>query len=155
RELTAQISHGKADWPLVALKELLDNALDACEDASVAPEVGVKVDAGGITVADNGPGLPPETVAGVLDFSVRASSREAYLSPTRGAQGNALKTLIAMPFVLDGSRGRVTIAGRGVRHEISVRVDAIRQEPTIDCQQTKDRAAKQGTRVTLHWPDSA
>jgi hypothetical protein len=37
-------------------------------------------------------GIAPQTVADVLDYAVRVSSREAYVSPTRGAQGNALKT---------------------------------------------------------------
>jgi DNA topoisomerase VI subunit B len=155
KELTAQVGHGKPDWPLVLLKELVDNALDAAEDAGLAPHVTVTVDKGGITVADNGPGIPPETVAGVLDFNVRVSSREAYVSPTRGAQGNALKTIIAMPFVLDGKEGRVTIASRGIRHEIAVRVDAIRQEPIIDHRPANDRRAKAGTSFTVHWPDSA
>ena len=31
KELTAQTGHGPAQWPLVILKELADNALDACE----------------------------------------------------------------------------------------------------------------------------
>ena len=53
--------------------------------------------------------MPPATVADILDFSIRVSSREAYVAPTRGAQGNALKTILAMPFVLDGERGRVEI----------------------------------------------
>ena len=37
----------------------------------------------------------------------RVSSREADIAPDRGAQGNALKTLLAMPFALDGNAGRV------------------------------------------------
>ena len=66
------------------------------------PDVQIDVLGDRIVVADNGPGLPAEVIDGVLDFSVRVSSREAYVSPTRGAQGNALKTMVAMPFVLDG-----------------------------------------------------
>ena len=58
---------------------------------------------------DNGPGIPADVVEDILDFSVRVSSREAYVSPTRGAQGNALKTIVAMPFVLDGHRGLIEI----------------------------------------------
>ena len=42
----------------------------------------------------------------LLDYTVRVSSREAYVSPTRGAQGNALKTIVAMPFVLDEEMGK-------------------------------------------------
>ena len=90
------------NWSLVVVKELLDNALDACEEADIAPVVEVKVDDQGLSVADNGPGLPEKTIEGVLDYPVRISSREAYVAPDRGVQGNALKTLVAMPFVLDG-----------------------------------------------------
>jgi DNA topoisomerase VI subunit B len=57
KELIAQTGHREEEWPLVALKELVDNALDACEDAGVAPVVNVTVDEDGIAVADNGPGL--------------------------------------------------------------------------------------------------
>ena len=44
-------------------------------------------------MTDNAGGIAPATVETMLDFSVRVSSREACASPTRGAQGNALKTL--------------------------------------------------------------
>jgi DNA topoisomerase VI subunit B len=95
RELVAQTGHAVEDWPLVTLKELVDNALDAAEEAEIAPEVDVTVstERGEIVIADNGPGIAAEIVRDVLDYSYRVSSREAYASPTRGAQGNALKTL--------------------------------------------------------------
>jgi DNA topoisomerase VI subunit B len=155
KELVAQTGHAEADWPLVVLKELADNALDACEEAGLAPEIRVKVDQNGITVTDNGPGIPPETVDGVVDFSARVSNKEAYVSPTRGAQGNALMTLVAMPFVLNGKDGRVSISAQGVRHEITLRVDPIRQQPIIDHQPQEDGLVKTGTIFTLHWPNSA
>src|SRR5437588_7108206 len=87
QELTAQTGHPMRDWPLVLLKELLDNSIDAAEDAAIAPHISVKVDEDGMTVSDNGPGIPADTVAGACDFAVRVSSREHYVSPTRGAQG--------------------------------------------------------------------
>jgi len=93
KELTAQMGHEREHWPLVVVKELLDNALDACEEAGTAPTIAVAVDATSILVSDNGPGMPAATIDGTLDYSVRVSSREAYVSPTRGAQGNALKTI--------------------------------------------------------------
>ena len=58
-----------------------------------------------ITIQDNGGGIDTETIKSILDYSIRVSSREAYVSPTRGAQGNALKTILAMGYVL-GSRAR-------------------------------------------------
>lgn len=46
-----------------------------------------------------------ETVANITDYHSRTSSREAYVSPTRGAQGNALKTILAMPAALNDGDG--------------------------------------------------
>ncbi len=156
KELTAQIGHSKAAWPLVTVKELLDNALDACEEAGIQPEIEVVVDDEGIVVTDNGPGIAPAVVEAVLDFSTRVSSREAYVAPDRGAQGNALKTLLAMPFVLGGEEGGVQIISHGVGHEIQIRVDRIRQTPEIDHQQHAHNGqfVKNGTSVRLRWPNS-
>src|SRR5262249_49159033 len=46
-----------------------------------------------IIIQDNGGGIATDTIKSILDYSIRVSSREAYVSPTRGAQGNALKTI--------------------------------------------------------------
>jgi DNA topoisomerase VI subunit B len=156
KELTAQTGHEVDDWPLVILKELVDNAIDACEEAGVVPDVlvGVSTRRGEIVVIDNGPGITAETVTDILDYSVRVSSREAYVSPTRGAQGNALKTILAMPFALDGTLGQVSIESRGVAHRIGFAVDQLRQEPRID-HETVPSEVKIGTAVTVRWADSA
>src|SRR5262245_13849372 len=44
RELQNQTGHAFQDWPLVVAKEVVDNALDACEEAEVAPEISISVD---------------------------------------------------------------------------------------------------------------
>lgn len=151
KELIAQTGHQVREWPLVCLKELVDNALDACEESGTAPVIDIEVDETSITVIDNGPGIPASVIESVLDFGVRVSSREAYVSPSRGAQGNALKTVIAMPFALAG-HGVVTIESRGCRHEIAVSVDRIKQEPRVSHQRRKsDRT--EGTEITVEWPD--
>jgi hypothetical protein len=54
-----------------------------------------------IVIKNNGPGIPAKTIDGILDYSIRVSSREAYASPTRGAQGNAIKTILPMAYVLN------------------------------------------------------
>ena len=154
KELIAQTGHKPEVWPLVVLKELIDNALDACEEATVVPIIEVRVDNTGIMVSDNGPGIPAETIEAVLDFSIRVSSREAYVAPDRGAQGNALKTIVAMPFVLDGERGCIEVAANGVRHRITFAVDPIRQEPVISHDLVPDDG-KNGTEICVIWPDSA
>jgi DNA topoisomerase VI subunit B len=154
KELTAQVGHPERDWPLVAIKELLDNALDACEDTETAPVIHVTADGNGIEVTDNGPGLPSCAIDAILDFSVRVSSREAYVSPARGAQGNALKTLIAMPFVLDKESGTLEIGACGARHTITCMVDRLQQKPVIH-RHEESVFVKNGTSIKVHWPDSA
>jgi hypothetical protein len=135
KELVLQTGHPVEQWPIVILKELADNGLDASEQARIAPTVKVVVrptPGPSITVTDQVAGIAPETVKAMLDFGVRAFSNEAYASPTRGAQGNALKTLVAMPFALDGSEGNVIIEARGVCHRITFGADQIRQVPNIE-----------------------
>jgi len=117
--------------------------------------VEVSTDPGAITVSDNGRGLPAETLLAILDYSYRVSSREAYVSPTRGAQGNALKTLLAMPFALDGTSGMSVVEARNERHMITFRVDQLRQEPVIDHRRMPLVPHKNGTSIRIGWPDSA
>jgi DNA topoisomerase VI subunit B len=149
KELTAQTGHEPDDWPLVIIKELVDNALDAAEEAGIKPCIHVTVARSRIRVRDNGRGIPPETVASILDFSTRTSSREAYVAPDRGAQGNALKTILAMPFAMSGQEGRVEIVACGVRHTIMFRVDQIRQAPVIE-HQPEPGPVRSGTSMTVH-----
>ncbi len=54
KELVSQTGHQVGDWPLVILKELMDNALDACEEADPSPVIAVTVDKNGIEIEDNG-----------------------------------------------------------------------------------------------------
>jgi hypothetical protein len=91
------------------------------------------------------------------------SSREAYVSPTRGAQGNALKTILAMAYVLDRERsggdvnadavGVTIIESRGIRHRIEFGVDHINNQPKI-AHTTTPCARKVGTAITVEWPTS-
>jgi hypothetical protein len=156
QELTAQTGHAPQDWPLVITKELTDNALDACEEAEIAAEITIEVstESGEIVIADNGPGLPPKTIEGVLDYTVRVSSREAYVSPSHGQQGNALKCIIAMPFALDGARGITVIESQRHAHRIVFEMDQVRREPRI-LREIASSDVQNGTRITVHWPETA
>ena len=156
RELVNQTGHDIPQWKLVILKELTDNGIDACEEAEIAPNISVTVTKGGsIIVEDNGPGFPTKTIKSVLDYAIRVSSNEAYCSPTRGQQGNALKTILPMPYVMDDSGedacGETTIEAHGVAHCITFEVDHIKQEPKIT-HTTKSSKVVKGTRITVALP---
>jgi DNA topoisomerase VI subunit B len=163
KELVTQTGHPIYEWPQVIAKELIDNALDACEEANVAPIIEVTADACGISVTDNGPGLPDTTLEGALDFSVRASNREAYVAPDRGAQGNALKTIVTMPWVLNPEHGRFIVEAHGKQHIIRCGADPISQRPIIyddvpdvKCKNSpsrrgEKRQALSGTQIRVEW----
>jgi Histidine kinase-, DNA gyrase B-, and HSP90-like ATPase len=156
RELVNQTGHDVLEWPLVIVKELTDNAIDACEEAEIPPVISVAVKRGSIVIEDNGPGIPAKTIEGVLDYGIRVSSREAYVSPTRGAQGNALKTILPMAYVLDERHGEeasgmTVIEAHGIAHHIAFAVDHIQQEPKI-VHTTRPSLVVCGTRVTVKLP---
>ena len=93
--LVRLIGHPPSAWPLAALKELVDNSLDACEAAGVAPEIAITVADDRISVSDNGGGVPASRVKQILNYANKTSSNASYRSPTRGQQGNAFQTLLA------------------------------------------------------------
>lgn len=154
RELRYQTGRSPTEWPIVIVKELVDNALDSCEDAGVAPAITVTITDNTITVTDNGPGIATETLERILDFATRTSDKEAYVSPTRGAQGNALKTVVAIPYVTSAEEpkvGHVTVTSQGVRHDLIISTDLLRQEPRINHDQTPTAASVTSVDVTLDY----
>jgi len=72
------------------------------------------------------------------------------VSPSRGQQGNALKTILAMAFALDGESGETVIEAHGVLHRIVFSIDRIRRERRS---RTPGRPlfVKTGTRITVKW----
>jgi DNA topoisomerase VI subunit B len=149
QELNKQTGHEREEWPLVIVKELLDNSLDACETADIAPVIEVTVDESSIAVQDNGPGLPEETLKGALNFNVRASDKAAYVSPSRGQQGNALKCVIPMPWVIDPDNGKLFVVAHGKCHAIRCGADPISQRAVIHDDVTDQKA--KGTTIRLAW----
>jgi DNA topoisomerase VI subunit B len=153
QSLQAQTGQPADKLDAVVVKELMDNALDAAESVDGHPEISLTV--GGddqrvvITVTDNGPGMAPELIDQVLDFSVLVSDKAAYRSPTRGLQGNALKTIIGIPTAL-GSHDPVIIESRGIRHTIAPSIDPA-GEVHIDHAQAETEVTP-GTVITVTVP---
>jgi hypothetical protein len=153
KELAAQTGQPASAFAAVALKELVDNALDAAEAAERSPEIGIEATVAGddlhLVVSDNGPGLARETLSRILDFSTRTSDKAAYRAPTRGLQGNALKTIIGLPTALDAGAPIVIEAG-GVRHTIEARIDPA-GNVHVD-HDVSEWPTASGTRVALTLP---
>lgn len=150
-ELQMQIGFSQSGWAIALIKELIDNALDACESADVSPEIEVRVEPNAVSVRDNGPGLPTNVLEKSLDYSIRVSDKSHYVSPTRGQLGNALKCVWAAPFVADGEQGSIEVSTGGNTHLIDVALDRIGQVPKISHHVKSDAFVKNGTFVKMHW----
>jgi DNA topoisomerase VI subunit B len=155
KELQMQIGYGPRLWLVALVKELIDNALDACENAGIAPEISIAVEPDGVSVSDNGPGLPVATLQRSLDYLTRTSDKAHYVSPTRGQLGNALKCVWAAPFVVDGQAGHVEVITGGERYSVDVRLDRLAQAPRLDLASTPAPDVKIGTIVRMAWPGAA
>lgn len=106
QKLTSVTAH---DWDLYIFKELVDNALDADEadDAVAHPRIVVEMHYGSsgqdrwleVSVR-NQAAFPLAAVKAIFDLTRRASVKDYTNQPTRGAQGNALKTILGIPYAL-------------------------------------------------------
>ena len=153
RALQAQTGQPAEAFGHVVVKELIDNALDGAETAGRAPNIDIttRTDDGitFVTVTDNGAGITPATVDDVCDFTVLVSDKARYRGPARGAQGNALKTLLGIPYAL-GITEPVVIESAGIHHELLVSIertgDVAVVHDTTECSRTV------GTSVTVPVP---
>lgn len=119
----------------VIFKELMDNALDAAETAGKPPEITIEIaeetNPYTITIAiqDNGNGIKPELLNKMLDFNRRVSDKMIYKAPTRGLQGNAIKTIFGIPYALskyfDLPLEPIVIETCGIRHTIKIYDDPL------------------------------
>jgi len=134
RELQAQTGQSADNFSCVVVKELVDNALDDCENSGVVPEIKMAINEinGGqlqIKVSDNGNGIPSDVIDRILDFNTRTTSKAFYRTPTRGQMGNALKTILGIPFALsqlsEGDTGvePIIIESKGLKHIINIKAD--------------------------------
>jgi DNA topoisomerase VI subunit B len=152
RELQTLTGQASDRFTAVIVKELMDNALDACETARIAPLIHVAWvpdhyrEQAQLTITDNGPGLPRATVRRILHFATRTSDKVIYRAPTRGAQGNALKTVLGIPWAL-GIRAPLEIEAQGRLHTIRVDVDPAGQVQVAHTDTASVR--RPGTRVSL------
>jgi len=155
KELTMQLGYGREDWIRILIKELVDNALDACEQANITPEIEVILGEDYFAVRDNGPGLKESTIKGSLDYMARISTKSLYVSPTRGQLGNALKCVWAASFVVDGERGLVEAHSLGYEYRIEIKLDPIAQEPKIHLSSDESSDVQIGTFLKVFWNERA
>lgn len=163
QKLTNVTAH---DWDLYILKELVDNALDADEmtqheNSSPSIRVVMEYDRQGnglrVTVANRAL-FPLDYVGNLFDLKKRISVKDYYNHPTRGAQGNALKTILGIPYALhyrflsDYKLEEVPLAitCRDRRFEIRLGVDELTQSVSVITEEeTEEEDVRDETTVSV------
>ncbi|MBC7107911.1 MAG: DNA topoisomerase VI subunit B [Methanomassiliicoccales archaeon] len=97
---------------LMAVKEAVDNSLDACEEASILPEIIVDIRRTGqnefkITVEDNGPGIVPKVIPNVFG-KLLYGSRFHSLRQARGQQGIGISAAVLYSQMTTGRPAIIT-----------------------------------------------
>jgi DNA topoisomerase-6 subunit B len=122
---------------LTAVKEAVDNSLDACEEARILPDVRVKIARIGqsekqftITVEDNGPGIVKAQVPHVFG-RLLYGSKFHRLRQSRGQQGIGISAAGMYGLLTTGNPVRVrTKPGRkAVPLAFEIRIDTAKNRP--------------------------
>lgn len=135
----------------VIVKELVDNALDEVE----SKEHGVIIVSSGknsFYIWDNGNGIKEETVKGILDFDngrFGTKMGDVYVSPSRGKQGNAFKTILGIPCSLGLEGTQVLIESCGLKHSISHQRDY--GDNVELCYKVEASEITNGTFIRVFW----
>ena len=117
---------------LTTIKEAFDNSLDACEENSILPEIGVCVEKIGkgtknsdifrVTVEDNGPGIRESDISRVFGEYL-ASSKFGKGRPTRGQQGIGISAATSWAMQTTAKGVRVTSKTKEMKKAISATVE--------------------------------
>lgn len=118
---------------LTTLKEAVDNSLDACEDAGIAPHIKIKIKKEGpgasknadlisIVVEDNGPGLEEKNIKRVFGEYL-ASSKFGKGRCSRGQQGIGISAATTWAQLTNARGVHVVSKTRSMKEAISVVVD--------------------------------
>jgi DNA topoisomerase-6 subunit B len=144
---------------LTTLKEAVDNALDACEEHGILPEVKVEVEKIGvgslknsdqvrIRVIDNGPGIDPDDVSKVFGEYL-ASSKFGKGRCSRGQQGIGISAATTWAQLTSATGARVITKTKGMRKALKaiVEVDIKNNKGVLKDKEMIEWARPHGTQV--------
>ena len=142
---------------ITTIKEAVDNALDACEEAQVLPDIYISIkkisnEIFRIIVEDNGPGIVPAQVPFVFG-KLLYGSRFHQIRQTRGQQGIGISAAVLYAQLTSGVP-TVVISRTGAKEpayrcEIQIKIET--NEPDIISQQAFEWDRIHGTRVQIEF----
>ncbi len=140
---------------LTTVKEAVDNALDACEEAGILPEIMVEVTSIGdgvfqVVVQDNGPGIVEQQLARIFG-KLLYGSKFHKLSQSRGQQGMGISAAGMYAQLTTGKPLHVLSRVRSDDQamEMFVSIDTAKNRPELHKKQRVEWDCPHGTRVEL------
>jgi DNA topoisomerase-6 subunit B len=150
---------------LTCVKEAVDNALDACEEAGILPDLVVQLEPVGngepappasqatrfrITVTDNGPGIVRQQIPRIF-AKLLYGSKFHRLRMSRGQQGIGISAAGMYGQLTTGKPVQIIsrTSARAAAHFFEVQIDTKKNEPQILETKQIDWELSRGTRVTL------
>ncbi|OPY36097.1 MAG: Type 2 DNA topoisomerase 6 subunit B [Methanoregula sp. PtaU1.Bin051] len=142
---------------ITTIKEAVDNALDACEEAQVLPDIYISIKRTGtdifrIIVEDNGPGIVPKQVPYVFG-KLLYGSRFHQIRQTRGQQGIGISAAVLYAQLTTGLP-TVVISRTGAKepaHRFEIQIKIENNEPDIVSQEKFEWDRTHGTRVQIEF----
>ena len=147
---------------ITAVKEAVDNSLDACEEARILPDIKVKIskidtrkDILELVSEDNGPGIPQKSIEKVFG-QLLFGSRFHAIRQSRGQQGIGITGVVMYSQLTTGKPTHVQskIAGEPTAVSVNIGLDtrknkAVKSEQTRVIWENDDLTLKEhGLRVT-------
>ena len=139
---------------VTAVKEAVDNALDACEEAGILPEISVQVrDRFGksqVIVEDNGPGIVEGQISRIFG-KLLYGSKFHKLSQSRGQQGMGISAAGMYGQLTAGKPLHIIsrIKGEKLASEMYVSVDTAKNQPDIHRKKRMQWDHPHGTRIEM------
>jgi DNA topoisomerase-6 subunit B len=139
---------------VTAVKEAVDNALDAAEEANILPDIYVEIAEVGdyyrLVVEDNGPGITKAQlpkVFGKLLYGSRFHAREQ----NRGQQGIGISAAVLHSQQTSGKPAKITSRPKGQSEAqyFELIIDTDENEPEISTDETTSWDRPHGTRIEL------
>ncbi|HRD25861.1 MAG TPA: DNA topoisomerase VI subunit B [Methanoculleus sp.] len=142
---------------ITTVKEAVDNALDACEEAEVLPDIFVGVkrvedEVYRITVEDNGPGIVPENVPPVFG-KLLYGSRFHQIRQSRGQQGIGISAAVLYAQLTTGTPARITsrTGAKTPAHRFEVMIRTETNEPEVISHEEIEWDRTHGTRIEIQF----
>ncbi|MCK5271805.1 MAG: DNA topoisomerase VI subunit B, partial [Sedimentisphaerales bacterium] len=140
---------------LTAVKEAVDNSLDACEEANILPEieVGIKQTSDSryrIWVQDNGPGIVKDQIPHIFGRLLYGSKFHT-LRMARGQQGIGISAAGMYGLLTTGKSVKINskTGPRSQGHHYELRIDTKKNRPDVIKDEVIDWDVRSGTRVEI------